>query len=64
MRRTVPLIIGIFLLSGAAAYAHHSYAATYETTDARGGRRHQRTALLTFPTDNGVISQNVALAIR
>jgi hypothetical protein len=36
----------------------------YETTDARGGRRHQRPALLTFPTDNGVISQNLALAIR
>ena len=33
MRRMVPLIIGIVLLSGVAAYAHHSYAATYETTE-------------------------------
>jgi len=33
MRRMASLIIGIVLLSGAAAYAHHSYAATYETSE-------------------------------
>ena len=33
MRRMVPLIIGIVLLSGVAAYAHHSYASTYDTTE-------------------------------
>src|SRR2546427_11400640 len=48
----------------ASSWSNPNWFATYETTDARGGRRHQRTALLTFPTDNGVISQNVALAIR
>jgi len=27
------LLIGIVLLSGTAAYSHHSYAATYDTTE-------------------------------
>src|SRR5215510_15311789 len=34
MRRTVLLIIAIALLAGGTvAYAHHSYAATYDTTE-------------------------------
>ena len=30
MRRVAYLVIGLAFLSGAAAYAHHSYAATYD----------------------------------
>jgi len=33
MRRMVLLIITIALSAGTAAYAHHSYAATYDTTE-------------------------------
>ena len=32
MRRTVLLIISLALLAGTAAYAHHSYGATYDTS--------------------------------
>jgi len=32
MRRSVLLIISLALLAGTAAYAHHSYGATYDTS--------------------------------
>jgi hypothetical protein len=32
MRRVVYLVIGAALLAGTAAYAHHSYAATYDVS--------------------------------
>lgn len=33
MRRVVVLLIGLVALTGAAAYAHHSYAATYDVSN-------------------------------
>lgn len=33
MRRVVYLVIGAALLGGTAAYAHHSYAATYDVSN-------------------------------
>jgi hypothetical protein len=33
MRTVVYVVIGIALLAGSAAYAHHSYAATYDVTN-------------------------------
>lgn len=33
MRRLVYLVIGAALLAGTAAYAHHSYAATYDVSN-------------------------------
>jgi hypothetical protein len=33
MRRLVYLVIGTALLAGTAAYAHHSYAATYDVSN-------------------------------
>src|SRR5215813_1939408 len=33
MRRMVLFIAGVTLLAATAAYAHHSYAATYDTTE-------------------------------
>jgi len=30
--RTFLLVIGVALIAGSAAYAHHSYAATYDVT--------------------------------
>jgi hypothetical protein len=33
MRRVVSLVIGAALLAGTAAYAHHSYAATYDVSN-------------------------------
>ena len=32
MRRIIPSVIGVALLAGTAAYAHHSYGATYDTS--------------------------------
>lgn len=33
MRRVVYLVLGAALLAGSAAYAHHSYAATYDVSN-------------------------------